>query len=310
MRNSYLIVPKYTGLAIVESHVDARQVRQFRNGSWAVNPVPLEYDGRAGNLAYTLLLENDLQEDQHNVTLARLRLDDYIDIYWQMNYDNATQTTSFFVKWYVPSWSDKIEQNVAVESAPTFIHDGRYHSVALLWDRIDEGKMEILVDGVPTLSKNVTRVAAHNSGQELWINANNEHELDTGLRARVKEISLFNRATVIGGSSLDVSAPHTMASLHLTSKQQLWIWDGAIIAVFICAVGIALYCGRAHRRESEKEAAYFQLPEADIGIQSIFRDDKRSSGSESLESSVEMATVGGKRAETVNIVSRGHSTSP
>jgi len=172
------------GVTIVQSH-DGRQVRQFRKDSWAVHPVPLQYDGRAGTMAFHMLLENDPQQDQHNVTLARLRLEDYIDIYWRLNYDEATQATTFVVKWYVPDWSDNKGQNVAVRTIPTFIRDGRYHNVALSWDRIEQGKLEVAVDGVPILSENVTLVAAENLGQELWINANNEYELDTGLRARV-----------------------------------------------------------------------------------------------------------------------------
>jgi len=85
------------GVTIVQSH-DGRQVRQFREDSWAVHPVPLQYDGRAGTIAFNMLLENDSQQDQHNVTLARLRLDDYIDIYWRMNYDEATWAITFVVK--------------------------------------------------------------------------------------------------------------------------------------------------------------------------------------------------------------------
>jgi len=85
-------------------------------------------------------------------------------------------------------------------------------------------------------------------------------------------------------------------------------WNGAIIAALVCAVGIALYCGRDHRRDSDKEAAYIQLPEGDIETQSVFSDE--GSGSGFPEEPVEMAALGGKRSETGDVVPREQSTSP
>jgi len=183
------------GMPLVAEGSMGRMVRETRPDTFAVLPVPSDYDARTGTVHTEIMFQYGHYDHGTSAMLAQVRFDDDARMQWSFHYDAINRTSTVKVVWIPWEWANAEQSALTFdisEVLPMDIGDNQYHRLNLAWDRLASGSVVVTIDDVEVLKTSVSTISRPLMGGEIWINGASDTALDKNLRARIAFLRLYS----------------------------------------------------------------------------------------------------------------------
>ena len=170
--------------------------RNISEGSYFVMPVPIGWDARVWTVRTELRMDRLSLPQSDNVGLFMIRMDKGDELLIQFRLDKKSAGPVLDVHWKSgrKAKDDEYRKNEEVSwvSGPGLMPiTDKAHEITISYDRRDEGKIQLYIDGTPLANQSLPFVHSPKIGQEVWFNARDWDNLDTGFRGELHRFTMY-----------------------------------------------------------------------------------------------------------------------
>lgn len=213
-------------------------VREFRKDTFAVLPVPHDYDCRAGTVESDILFQVGHSENDTLVRFLQLRFDETATLVLRFRRMKFTKLAIVQAEW-ASDWDGDQTFNYS-SSVPISLFDDRYHTLRFAWDRKGNNRLAVQIDGLFVLDEQISPLIDQLATSELWLNGAREWDIDGGLRARLRYLKVYSEAIFTKHERLlnvDPSTRSLWFNIGFSSQLAFLVWISMFMALLIAYVG-------------------------------------------------------------------------
>lgn len=207
------------------AHDGSGVFRNITTGSYAVLPVPAGWDSRMWTARVGFRIDPRMLTPGSEAGLFKIRFEGDGEILVRMSGKRKPSQVVFQVDWSEGAkFAEEAKQYdqqrdiiwVPVSGLRNLQED--LHELAITFDRRDYGGVQIFIDGKEIGSKRLPLIDSFKAGQDIWLNARNWDELDTGFRGLLSRFTMYADALSpedIANPISYTTAAHTASGLYV-----------------------------------------------------------------------------------------------
>ena len=190
--------------------------RKISQSSYFVMPVPTGWDARVWTVRVKLQMDRHSLSRAKTVGLFKIRTEKNDEILVQIRAGKGRAGLLLDVRWNSGSAAKadtyhKNEEANWITSGIGPIIDG-VHEMTISFDRRDAGKVDLYLDGIGVGNHGLPLIVAPKIGQEIWFNAREWDQLDTGFRGELHRFTMYADALEPGDIASQIKASSTAST--------------------------------------------------------------------------------------------------